>query len=69
MNIGAGSHMSSFYLSNKLEVLFRFLYSLTLLVPAAPVMQGLMDIGTMGCPSLAAHSVNIQQSEDTISQS
>ena len=30
------------------------------------VMQGLVDVGKMGCSSLAAHSADIYQSEDTL---
>jgi hypothetical protein len=32
-------------------------------------MQGLVDVGRMGCSSLAAHSADIHQSEDTLSHS
>jgi hypothetical protein len=32
-------------------------------------MQGLVDVGIMGCSSLAAHSADIQQSEDTLCHS
>jgi hypothetical protein len=34
-------------------------------VPAAIVMQKLVDVGRMGCSSLAAHSADIHQSKDT----
>jgi hypothetical protein len=29
-------------------------------------MQGLVDVGRMGCSSLAAHSADIHQSKDTL---
>ena len=38
---------------------------LMLWVPAALVMQGLVDFGRMGGSSLTAHSANIHQSKDT----
>jgi hypothetical protein len=31
-------------------------------------MQELVDVGRMGCSSFAAHSANIHQSKDTLSQ-
>jgi hypothetical protein len=38
-------------------------------VPAALVMQGFVDVGTMGCSSLAAHSADIHLSKDTLCHS
>jgi hypothetical protein len=38
-------------------------------VPAALVMQGSVDVGRMGCSSLAAHSANIHPSKDTLCHS
>jgi hypothetical protein len=38
-------------------------------MPAALAMQGLLDVGRMGCSSLAAHSADIHQSEDTLCHS
>ena len=42
-------------------------------MPAALVMQGFVDLGRMGCSSLAralaAHSADSHQSEDTLSHS
>jgi hypothetical protein len=32
-------------------------------------MQGLVDVGRMGCSSFAAHSADIHQSEDTLCHS
>jgi hypothetical protein len=32
-------------------------------------MQGLVDVGRMGCSSLATHSANIHQSKDTLCHS
>ena len=39
---------------------------LTVWVPAALVMQGLMDVGWMECEGWAAHSADIYQSKDTL---
>ena len=52
-------------LSNRL----RFFYFLTPWVPSALVMQGLVDVSRIGCSSLAAHSADIHQSEDTLCHS
>ena len=41
-------------------------YLLTPWVPAALVMQGVVDVGRMDCSSLAAHSVNIHHLVDTL---
>jgi hypothetical protein len=35
-------------------------------MPAALVMQGLMDVGRMGSSSIAAHLADIHQSKDTL---
>jgi hypothetical protein len=35
-------------------------------MPAALVMQGLVNVSRMGCSSLAAHSANIRQPKDTL---
>jgi hypothetical protein len=34
-------------------------------MPAPLGMQGMVDVGRMGCSSLAAHSADIHPSEDT----
>ena len=38
-------------------------------MPAALVMQGLVDVGRMGCEGRAAHSADVQQSKDNLCQS
>ena len=48
------------------NVISHFALRLTLLVTAVPVMQGLVDVGKMDRSSLAAHSVDIQQSYKTL---
>jgi hypothetical protein len=34
-------------------------------VPGALVMQGMVDVNSMGCSSLAAHSADIHQSKES----
>ena len=52
------THLLTLYLNTWLKVKL----SLTLWVPAAHVMQGLVDVGRKGSSFLAAHSADIHQS-------